>query len=135
MGVDMVDHGICQQAADNGVRLTGLGQGCIGHHAVSIEGAKRQDPAIQSRGNLVLMAGRLGRAFADENRVRCSIGIAAVVRAMIDQKQSVARIGVVERNTAGKSRLVVSGHPDGAVSGQLLITESEQMAKLSGVQA
>jgi hypothetical protein len=44
---------------------------------------------------------------------------------MIDQKQRVTRIGVFEGNTAGKSRLVVSGHPDGAVSCQLLITEVE----------
>jgi len=135
MGVDVVDRRISQQAPNDGVRLTRLGQSRIGHHSISIEGAKRQDSPIQGRGNLVLKAGRLGRAFADEDRMCCPIGIGAIMRAMIDQKQSVARIGVVEGYAAGKSRLLVSGHPDGAVSRQLVITEADKMAEWSGVQA
>ena len=135
MRVNMVNRRVREKPPDYQVRLAWLGQGRIGHHAVSIKGAKRQDPPIQSRRNLALIAGRFGSAFADKNRMRCSIGIVSIVRAMIDQKQSIARFGVFEGNTAGKSRLVVSGHPDGAVSRQLLITEAEKMAERSRVQA
>lgn len=135
VGVDVVTIGVGEHPANDGVGLAWLGKSGIDHHSLRIEGPQRQDPSVQRRRNLALEACRSGGGLADEDRVAGPIGVIALMRDMIDQQQGFTVGRVVKLDAAGKSGQAVSNHANGPVPGELIVTKSDEMRKLRGLQA
>ena len=107
VGVDRLDLGVGEQPANAFIGLAGLGQDCVGHHSVGVEPAKRQDPFLEHRRDLIHIFGRLGGALGDEDRMTGAIGIGDVVADVVEQQHLLADLAVGQADPTRKGR---AGH-------------------------
>lgn len=135
MSVDVIDRTIVEKATDHRVGLSRLRQRRINHRAVRSEGAEGQDAPVERRRNFVHEAGRTAGILGDEDGVRSSIGIVAVVRYVIDQQHRLTGPRVVKGDPTGKADRRVGDHPRRAVRRELLVGAPLQMGEWRWVEA